>query len=105
MGLMNSYEAKLMECFASFEFSDLVGFAKIMQVDPELIKKAIGSAAVFGDKALQGKEWEELIVTTVESFSKLGRKERREVLKLAKEIKKNNDENNRVKEQDTSPQE
>lgn len=104
MGLTNGYEAKLMDCFTSFELKDLIGFAKICKVDTELIKKALLSAAVLGDNAIQSSEWEELIVTTVENFSNLGRKERREVLKLAKEIKKNNDEFNRVKEQDTSPQ-
>ena len=50
------------------------------------------------DKAILNEDWEELIISTVEHYSKLGRKERREILKLAKEIKKNNDEYNRVKE-------
>lgn len=93
MGLENSYEAKLMECFTSFEVKDILGFAKIVKVDPETIKKAI-----------LNEDWEELIITTVELYSALGRKERREILKLAKEIKKNNDEYNRVKEQESLPQ-
>lgn len=93
MGLGNSYEAKLMECFTSFEVKDILGFAKIVKVDPEIIKKAI-----------LNEDWEELIITTVEFYSALGRKERREILKLAKEIEKNNDEFNRVKEQNNSPQ-
>lgn len=94
MGLGNSYEAKLMECFTSFDMTDILGFAKIIQVDPEITKKAI-----------LNEDWEELIISTVEHYSKLGRKERREILKLAKEIKKNNDEYNRAKEQESSPQE
>ena len=93
MGLGNSYEAKLMECFTSFDMTDILGFAKIIKVDPEITKKAI-----------LNEEWEELIISTVEHYSKLGRKERREILKLAKEIKKNNDEYNRVKEQESLPQ-
>lgn len=93
MGLDNSYEAKLMECFTSFQVTDILGFAKIVKVDPEIIEKAILS-----------EDWEELIITTVEFYSVLGRKERREILKLAKEIKKNDDEFNREKEQKNSPQ-
>lgn len=94
MGLSNSYEAKLMECFTSFDMTDILGFAKIVKVDPETIEKAI-----------LNEDWEELIITTVEFYSALGRKERREILKLAKEIKKHNDEFNREKEQKNSPQE
>lgn len=93
MGLDNSYEAKLMECFTSFQVTDILGFAKIVKVDPEIIEKAI-----------LNEDWEELIITTVEFCSVLGRKERREILKLAKEIKKNDDEFNREKEQKNSPQ-
>lgn len=93
MGLGNSYEAKLMECFTSFEVTDILGFAKIVKVDPEIIEKAI-----------LNEDWEELIITTVEFYSVLDRKERREILKLAKEIKKHNEEFNREKEQDNLPQ-
>lgn len=93
MGLGNSYEAKLMEYFTSFEVTDILGFAKIVKVDPEIIEKAI-----------LNEDWEELIITTVEFYSVLGRKERREILKLAKEIKKHNEEFNREKEQNNLPQ-
>lgn len=106
MGLTNGYEAKLMDYFTYFELKDLLGFAKICKVDKEIVKKALLSAAMNGENAIRSPEWEELIVTTVENFSNLGRKERREIIKLAKEIKLNNiDEKNRVKDQDTSPQE
>ena len=49
MGLGNSYEAKLMECFTSFEVKDILGFAKIVKVDPEIIKKAILNEIIASD--------------------------------------------------------
>lgn len=80
MGLI-SYEEKLMNCFTKFEFTDIIGFAKICKVDKEIVKRAVVSSA-----AIEESNLEEIICATVEAYSKLGRKERREILKLAKEI-------------------
>lgn len=85
MGLM-SYEEKLMNCFTKFEFTDIIGFAKICQVDKEIVKKAIISSA-----AVEESNLEEIVCATVEAYSKLGRKERREILKLAKEVAAENE--------------
>lgn len=86
-----SYEEKLMMCFTKFDFPDIIGFAKILKVDNEIIKKAVLSSA-----AVESPNLEDLICTTVEVFSQKTRKERREILKLAKIIAA---ENEKIKEE------
>lgn len=93
-------EAKLMEYFTHFEFTDLIGFAKMMEVDGEIIKNVIVGTAANSD----GKQTaiEDLVCSTVEKFSLKPRKERREILKLAKQIKKENQEIIREKEKSST---
>ena len=73
-------EKKLIELFKFFDFTDLIGFAKLLEV-------LVSSIA---DSKEKEENWEALICETIEKFSLKGRKERRELLKLAKEIKKEN---------------
>lgn len=94
-------EAKLMDCFTHFEFVDLIGFAKMMEVDPAIIKKVLLSTAAEGQS--NNADWEDLICSTVEAFSKKTRQDRRRFLKLARDIQKNNDEFNRAENQNDSP--
>jgi len=42
-------EAKLMECLVSFELIDLLGFARMLKVEGDYVKKALCSAAVATD--------------------------------------------------------
>ena len=42
-------EAKLMELLTYFEFVDLLGFAKILGVEPEIIKKVVISSAAMSE--------------------------------------------------------
>ena len=81
-------EKKLIELFKFFDFTDLIGFAKLLEVDNEVIKKVLVSS--IADNKEKEENWEALICETIEKFSLKGRKERRELLKLAKEIKKEN---------------
>ena len=81
-------EKKLIELFKFFDFTDLIGFAKLLEVDNEIIKKVLVSS--IADNKEKEENWEVLICETIEKFSLKGRKERRELLKLAKEIKKEN---------------
>lgn len=79
-----------MEYLTYFEFVDLLGFAKMMDVDPGIIKKVVlSSAAASKDN---DKDWEDLICGIVENFSQKNRKTKREFLKLAKQIKEQNQE-------------
>lgn len=82
---MMSYEEKLMNYFTKFEFTDIIGFAKLCKVDNEIVKKAILCTA-----AIENSNLEEIVCATVEAFSNFPRKERREMLKLAKEIAEEN---------------
>lgn len=88
-------EAKLMELLTHFEFIDLLGFAKMLEVEPEIIKKVIVSSAAMSKE--NDQNWENLVCTMVENFSQRNRKNKREILKLAKQIKEENDEKNREK--------
>lgn len=97
MKIENSMEAKLMEYFTNFELVDFLGFAKILKVDNEFIKKAFCSAAMGKD------DWEDFICDLVEAFSQKGRKERRELLKLAKDVYRANAEINKEKDNNSSP--
>lgn len=73
-----------MELFTKFSLTDIFGFAKIVGVDSEIIKKAVVSGA-SGEK-----DYEEIICCTVEKFSEKTRKERRQLIRLAKEIVNDN---------------
>lgn len=77
-------EKKLMELFTKFNLTDIFGFAKIVGVEQDVIKRAVVNGA-GGDK-----DYEEIICCTVERFSGKTRKERRQLIKLAKEIVKDN---------------
>lgn len=99
MNIYNTMEAKLMNYFTYFELIDIVGFAKIVKVPEEVIREALFSGAIGTNN------WENLICATVENFSKRNRKEKRALLKLAKQIKENNVEFDREQEQETPPQE
>ena len=77
-----------MEYLTFFEFVDLLGFAKMMEVEPELIKKVVVSSAAMSQS--NNQNWENLICSTVENFSLKNRKEKRNVLKLARQIKEEN---------------
>ena len=84
----------------NFGLVDFMGFAKIMKVDDELIKEAFTFAAIGDDK--DSKAIENLVCKIVENYQDLGRKERREILKLAKTISAANIEE---KKNNSSPQE
>lgn len=92
--ISKSYEERLMQCFTKFDFPDIIGFAKILKVDSEIIKKAVLSSA-----AVESPDLEEIICTSVEVFSGKSRKERREILKLAKMIAS---ENEKIREEESS---
>ena len=77
-----------MELLPYLEPKELIGLATYMKVDKELIKKAVlSSAAGSNDK---NQNWEDLIVSTVEIFSSKNRVEKRRIVKMVKEIKKEN---------------
>lgn len=64
-------EEKLIKYLTSFQLSDLIGFAAILQVQEE-------------------EDFNEYIVNIVEAFAAKNRKIRKELLKLAKDISLNN---------------
>jgi hypothetical protein len=64
-------EEKLIKYLTTFQFSDLIGFAAILQVQEE-------------------EDFNEYIVNIVEAFVAKNRKIRKELLKLAKDISLNN---------------
>lgn len=64
-------EEKLIKYLTSFQLSDLIGFAAILQVQEE-------------------EDFNEYIVNIVEAFAAKNRKIRKELLKLAKNISLNN---------------
>lgn len=101
-----SMEAKLMECLTGFDMMDLMGFARMLKIDGECVKKALCSAAVAPENLVDMQEWEDFICSIVEEFEKCNRKQKRELLKMAKQIvKENEDEKNGVNEEDIPPQE
>lgn len=71
-----------------FEFTDFVGFAKILNVEPETIKSFILASAAGTTRLEEAKE--NLVVQIGENFEKKTRKERRELLKLAKQVREEN---------------
>lgn len=73
-----------MEYMKFFEFKDFIGFATYLKVDKKTIKDCFLSAAK-GDVNL-----EDLVCETVEKFSSTTRKFRRQILKMARDIKKDN---------------
>lgn len=81
-------EEKLMELLTYFEFVDLLGFAKMMEVDPGIVKKVVLSSAAMSKS--NKEDWKDLVCGIVENFSSKNRKTKREFLKLAKQIKENN---------------
>lgn len=93
-------EAKLMDHMTHFGLTDFMGFAKLCKVDEETIKKAFTFAAIGSDE--DGDAIGDLVCEIVEKFSELGRKARRELLKLAEEIAEEN-EKCRQKEGNDSP--
>lgn len=64
-------EKKLIKYLTTFQLSDLIGFAAILQVQEE-------------------EDFNEYIVNIVEAFAAKNRKIRKELLKLAKDISLNN---------------
>lgn len=64
-------EEKLIKYLTTFQLSDLIGFAAILQVQEE-------------------EDFNEYIVNIVEAFAAKNRKIRKELLKLAKDINLNN---------------
>lgn len=64
-------EEKLINYLTTFQLSDLIGFAAILQVQEE-------------------EDFNEYIVNIVEAFAAKNRKIRKELLKLAKDISLNN---------------
>nr|UVX87672.1 MAG: hypothetical protein [Bacteriophage sp.] len=64
-------EEKLIKYLTTFQLSDLIGFAAILQVQEE-------------------EDFNEYIVNIVEAFAVKNRKIRKELLKLAKDISLNN---------------
>lgn len=103
---MQSMEAKLMECLVSFQLMDLLGFARMLKVEGEYVKKALCSAAVATENVADMQEWEDFICAIVEKYSEANRKQKRELLKLAKQIvKENEDEKNRASDEVSPPQE
>ena len=64
-------EEKLIKYLTTFQLSDLIGFAAILQVQEE-------------------EDFNEYIVNIVEAFATKNRKIRKELLKLAKDISLNN---------------
>lgn len=64
-------EEKLIKYLTTFQLSDLIGFAAILQVQEE-------------------EDFNEYIVNIVEAFTAKNRKIRKEFLKLAKDISLNN---------------
>lgn len=94
MKIENTMEAKLMNCFTHFELIDFIGFAKLLKFDDEKIKKVVKTAAL-GESNIQ-----DFVVDVVEVYSQRGRKERRELLKIARRVAAQNDKD---KEQDSSP--
>jgi hypothetical protein len=64
-------EEKLIKYLTTFQLSDLIGFAAILQVQEE-------------------EDFNEYIVNIVEAFAAKNRKIRKELLKLAKDISLNN---------------
>lgn len=103
---MQSMEAKLMECLVSFELIDLLGFARILKVEEDYVKGALCSAAVATENVADMQEWEDFICAIVEKYSESNRKQKRELLKLAKQIvKENNAEKDGVADEVKPPQE
>lgn len=64
-------EEKLIKYLTTFQFSDLIGFAAILQVQEE-------------------EDFNEYIVNIVEAFAAKNREIRKKLLKLAKDISLNN---------------
>ena len=58
---------RLLKYFESFQFTDLLGFAKILEVDEQ-------------------EDFVEFIVNIVDSFQKQDKKKRKELIKLAKDV-------------------
>ena len=69
-------EEKLIKYLTTFQLSDLIGFAAILQVQEE-------------------EDFNEYIVNIVEAFAAKNRKIRKELLKLAKDISLNNRDSDR----------
>lgn len=77
-----------MDLLPFLEPKELIGLAAYMKVDKELIKKTILSSAASDNNSSQN--WEDLIISTVEIFSSKNRVEKRRIIKMVKEIKKDN---------------
>ena len=58
---------RLLKYFESFQFTDLLGFAKILEVEEQ-------------------EDFVEFIVNIVDSFQKQDNKKRKELIKLAKDV-------------------
>lgn len=93
-------EGKFIQYMTNFDFVDLMGFAKLLKVDEKIISNA---AILLSTKVPKEDAIEELVVETVTKFSEAGRKERKQILKLARDIHKNNADFDKVKEGEKSP--
>ena len=58
---------RLLKYFESFQFTDLLGFAKILEVEEQ-------------------EDFVEFIVNIIDSFQKQDKKKRKELIKLAKDV-------------------
>ena len=58
---------RLLKYFESFQFTDLLGFAKILEVEEQ-------------------EDFIEFIVNIIDSFQKQDKKKRKELIKLAKDV-------------------
>lgn len=65
---------RLLKYFESFQFTDLLGFAKILEVEEQ-------------------EDFVEFIVNIVDSFQQQDKKKRKELIKLAKDVSEFNLEN------------
>lgn len=74
-------EAVLMECIKYFQLSDLIGLGTLLHVKEQ-------------------DDFEEYVVDIVTVFSALDRRHKRELLKLAKQIKKANGDLYKAEEKD-----
>ena len=96
-------EKKLMEYLTFFEIPDLIGFAKFMEVDNEIIKKVLVSSAAMSQD--NNQNWEDLICSAVENFSQKNRFEKRKILKMVKQIKQENADFCKKEDKNSSPTE
>lgn len=72
-------EKEFMVLLSKMDFMEILGFAKLMNVDKDLIKRSYTLAAAGISDV------EDLVCETVLHFSEIGRKRRRVIMKLARQ--------------------